>query len=126
VLRYAAQVNGLTALALGHLDVLTGMKSVQICTAYKDIQGNTIEEMPADLALSDAYMPIYEILSGWDEDLSGCREMSDLPANAAAYVSRVAELTRVAIATVSVGPGREQTILIKDVLKRILTKRSAE
>jgi len=120
VLRYSARVNGLSALALGHLDVLTGMESVEICVAYKDWQGTPIEIMPSDMSDEQCFTPVYETLPGWSEDISCCRSLNDLPTNASNYVSRVEELTGVPIATISVGPGREQTILIESELDRVL------
>jgi adenylosuccinate synthase len=125
ILRFSARVNGLSALALGHLDVLTGMETVQICVAYKDGRGNLAEVLPADLAETQDYSPVYETLAGWTEDLSECKTLGELPINAAAYVKRVAELTGVPLVTLSVGPGREQTILVESEMKRVLTPRTA-
>jgi adenylosuccinate synthase len=121
VLRYSARVNGLSALSLGHLDVLTGLANVQICTEYRSGTGGLVQELPADLVEREDYRPVYETLAGWTEDISAAATFEELPANARAYVKRVEELTGVPIATLSVGAGREQTILIDSVISTLLT-----
>lgn len=120
VLRYAVQVNGLSCLALGHLDVLTGLDTINICTAYTTGAGETVRDLPSDLPFRPDYAPVYETLPGWPEDLSGARALSDLPANARRFVERVQALVGVPVATLSVGPARDQTIVLDDVLKRVL------
>src|SRR5579883_1765892 len=111
ILRYAARVNGLTCLALGHLDVLAGLDEVKICVAYRMADGEEARDLPSDLPFRTDIEPIYETLPGWSEDLSQVRALADLPENARRYVRRVEELTGVPVATLSVGPAREQTIV---------------
>lgn len=123
ILRFSARVNGLSALSIGHLDVLTGMDTVQICVAYTNGIGDRIEDMPSDLVEREDFKPIYETLPGWAEDVSGATSIEELPENARAYVKRVEELTGVPIATISVGPAREQTILIEAQMKTVLKSR---
>lgn len=123
VLRYSARINGLTCLSLGHLDVLTGMETVQICVGYKNSAGKQVEELPSDLGDSDVYEPIYITLPGWVEDVSQAQSLAELPENARKYVEVVEELTGVPIATLSVGPGREQTILIEEKLAKVMQSR---
>ncbi len=122
ILRYAVQVNGVSGLALGHLDVLTGLDEVKICVGYRDASGATLHDLPTDLPFRPDCAPIYETLPGWPEDLSQARTWAELPANARRYAERVQELVGVPIATLSVGPGREQTILLDDVLKDLLQR----
>ena len=122
ILRYAVQVNGLSCLSLGHLDVLAGLKEVKICVAYETTSGERLEDLPSDLPFRTDIKAVYETLPGWPEDLSGALKMEDLPANARAYVDRVQELAGVPIATVSVGPAREQTIILDGVLASVLRK----
>jgi adenylosuccinate synthase len=120
VLRYAAQVNGLSCLSLGHLDVLSGMETVQIGVAYKTGSGDVIHDLPSDLPFRTDIEPVYEELPGWKEDVSQARSLADLPANARRFVERVQALVGIPVATVSVGPGREQTIVIDEVLADIV------
>lgn len=120
ILRYAAQVNGLSCLSLGHLDVLAGLDTVQIGVAYKTASGSIIKEMPYDLSFRADFEPVYETLPGWTGDVSSARSMDDLPGNARVYIRRVEELTGVPVATVSVGPAREETIVQESILKEIL------
>ena len=122
ILRYAVQVNSLNCLALGHLDVLAGLDEVKICVAYETTSGERLSELPSDLPFRNDLKAVYETLSGWSEDLSGVRKLEDLPPNARDYMRRVQELAGVPIATVSVGPAREQTIIIDGVLASVLRK----
>lgn len=113
VLRYAAQVNGLTCLSLGHLDVLSGLETVKIGVGYR--MGETVtQELPVDLPNRHELEPIYEELPGWSEDVSNARDLGSLPANCLAYIRRVEELVGVPVVSVSVGPAREQTIVLDD------------
>jgi adenylosuccinate synthase len=103
--RYAATVNGCTALALTKLDVLSGYPEVKICVAYR-WRGETLTTFPAESFILEEVEPVYETLPGWDEPLSECRSWEKLPANAQRFVMRLQELVGVPIATVSVGPER--------------------
>lgn len=123
ILRFAVKVNGMTALSLGHLDVLTGMNEVQLCVAYRNAEGELINDLPSDLVTNAGYTPVYETLPGWHEDVSNARTAEELPANARAYVARVQALCGVPIAAISVGPGREQTILDAEVMQKVQTRR---
>ncbi|HLK59932.1 MAG TPA: adenylosuccinate synthase [Chthonomonadaceae bacterium] len=123
ILRYAAQVNGMTCLSLGHLDVLSTLPTVAICVAYLTADGETLHDLPPDLPFRTDIAPIYETLPGWSEDVSEARTLADLPANARRYVERVQELIGVPIATLSVGPAREQTILLDAVLDNLRRSR---
>jgi adenylosuccinate synthase len=109
MLREAATVNGFTQLAMNKLDVLSGMPELRIATAYK-VNGKVTEEFPMTLQQIADAEPIYETFPGWDEDLTGCREYGDLPANARAYIERVEALLGVPVELISIGPGRDQTI----------------
>jgi adenylosuccinate synthase len=111
--RHAVRMNGVTGLALTKLDVLTGFKKIPICTAYR-YEGNTISEFPASYKVMQGAQPVYEKLHGWEIPLGDVRQFSDLPANAQKYVRRIEEVIGTEIILVSVGPGREQTILLKN------------
>ena len=92
VARYAARVNGVTDFVVTKLDVLTGLDTVPICVAY-DIDGVRHDEMPVNQTDIHHARPIYEEMPGWWEDISHARSLSDLPANARAYLRRVEELS---------------------------------
>ncbi len=115
-LRYAARINGLDALALGHLDVLCGLDEVNICVAYKDGSGNTLEDLPSDLASRTDLTPVYERLPGWHTDPAEAAYWHELPQQAQQFIQRVQDLLNIPIATLSVGPAREQTILMRPEL----------
>jgi len=109
MLREAATVNGFTQLAMNKLDVLSGMPELRIATGYK-VNGKLTEEFPMTLhEIADAE-PVYETLPGWDEDLTGCREVDELPDSARRYIERVEGLVGVPVELLSIGPGRDQTI----------------
>lgn len=124
ILRYAVRVNGMSCLSLGHLDVLSGLDEVKICVAYKSDTGEVLEALPADLPFRTDCLPVYETLPGWKEEITEVLSMQDLPANALRFIARVQELVGIPIATLSVGPAREQTILFDEVLQGILTRTS--
>ena len=108
-LRRAVQLNGTTALVITKPDVLDSLDTIQICTAY-EIDGERINEFPAQLEKLSRIQPTYEEMPGWQVPISDCRSWESLPANAQRYFERIEELLGVPIAIVSVGPGREQTI----------------
>ncbi|HEY8417758.1 MAG TPA: adenylosuccinate synthase [Limnochordales bacterium] len=109
-LRYAVRVNGITQLALTKLDVLSGLDTVRIAVAY-ELDGQPLAGMPAHLGQLSRARPIYEELPGWKEPLDGARSWDDLPGAARAFIERIEALTEVPVVCVSVGPGREQTLV---------------
>src|SRR5262245_34215947 len=111
--RHAVRMNGLTGIALTKLDVLTGFKKIPICTAYR-YDGRPIDEFPASSKIMQSAQPVYEEMEGWDEPLENARKLDDLPKSAQKYVRRIEEVIGTEIILVSVGPGREQTILLKN------------
>jgi adenylosuccinate synthase len=111
ILRYAARVNGLTGLALTKLDVLTGLPRLKICVRY-EYDGQMLKEFPYQGAVLARCQPIYEELDGWTDEISGARAYDELPPQARAYITRLEELAGVPIDLISVGPQREQTILL--------------
>jgi adenylosuccinate synthase len=114
VVRHARRVSGITGLSLNSIDVLTGLETVKICTAY-EYNGEVIDYYPANLNILKDCKPVYEELPGWTEDITGVRSLEELPVNARHYVERVSSLTGIPLATFSVGPGREQTNIVKSV-----------
>ena len=111
VARYSSRVNGLTDLFLTKLDVLSSWERVPVCVAY-DVDGVRHDEMPMTQSEFARATPIYESFPGWWEDISGCREFDDLPANAQAYVRTLEQMSGTRIWGVGVGPGREQTLVV--------------
>lgn len=112
-LRHSKRVAGIDALSLNLLDVFSGLKTVKIAVAY-ELDGQKIDYYPASLKELERCKPIYEELPGWDEDITKVTKLKDLPENARHFLSRVSELVGVPLVTVSVGPDREQTIVLKN------------
>lgn len=109
LLRYAVRINGLTELALTKLDILTGLDSLKICTAYR-AEGETHYDLPFGPSDLSPFEPIYEELPGWEVDLRGIRRWESLPLQARAYIQRIEELCSVPVGLVSVGPERSQVV----------------
>jgi adenylosuccinate synthase len=113
LLRNSARLNGLTGLAITKLDVLDELESLKICTAY-DYNGEIINDFPASIKILKDCKPVFETLPGWSEDISDVRNIDDLPRNAKNYLKRIEELTETPVQIVSVGPGRDQTIIVEN------------
>jgi len=112
VAKYGCMVNGLTGIALTKIDVFDDFDEIKICTAYKDARNNKLYgNYPVNTYIHKHLEPVYEILPGWKQDISGIRSFSELPENAQNFVFRIEELTGVPIEIISVGPQREQTII---------------
>ena len=108
-LRYSMRLGGITEVALMHLDTLSGLDHIGICTAYR-IRGRTCETLPADsLVLAEAE-PVIEAHPGWNGELRECKSLGDLPAEACRYIERIETLVGVPVTLVSVGPDRSQTL----------------
>ncbi|UBI06825.1 adenylosuccinate synthase [Corynebacterium falsenii] len=116
IARYASRVNGFTDLFLTKLDVLTGIGEIPICVAY-DVEGVRHDEMPMTQTEFHHATPIYETMPAWDEDITGCTTFDELPEKAQAYVKRLEELSGCRISYIGVGPGRDQTIVVHDVME---------
>jgi adenylosuccinate synthase len=115
-LRYAARVNGLTALAVTKLDILSGYEEIPVCTKYR-VDGVETEELPVDDL--DRAEPVYEKFAGWKEPLSAARTLLDLPAAAREYISMIEQRVEVPIAMVSVGAERTETIVLGDAFSYV-------
>jgi adenylosuccinate synthase len=113
VVRHAVRLNGINGLALTKLDVLTGFKTIQVCTSY-EFNGRRLEDFPASGTVLRGVQPVYEEWPGWQEPLSQARSLADLPPNARAYVRRLEEVTGASMSMVSVGAGRNETILLRN------------
>jgi len=115
IARYAVRINGLTDFFLTKLDVLTGWEKIPVCVAY-DVDGVRVEEVPASQSDFHHAKPIYEYLPGWSEDISKARKLSDLPTNAQNYIKFLEEISGAPMSAIGVGPGREETIVVKDFI----------
>jgi adenylosuccinate synthase len=109
VVRYAARVNGLTALAVTKLDVLDDFEQIPVGTRY-ELDGNMCDDMPSEVAMLERVKPVFETLPGWRRDTSAARVLADLPKEARSYLDRLQELIEVPIRFVSVGTRRDQII----------------
>jgi adenylosuccinate synthase len=108
-------VNGVTDFVLTKLDVLTGLDQIPVCVAY-DIDGVRHDEMPMTQTGFHHATPIYEQLRGWAGDLSKARELSDLPPEARSYIAFLEEQAGCPISAIGVGPGRDETIVVRDLV----------
>ena len=117
IARYATRINGLTDIFLTKLDVLTGWEKIPVCVAY-DIDGTRSEELPMTQTEFHHAKPIYEMLPGWSEDISGAKTMEDLPANARSYIKFLEDVSGTPISAVGVGQDRNATISINDLLRK--------
>lgn len=115
VVRYSAQLSGLNHIALTKLDTLTGIKKIKICTHY-ELRGKRIDYFPASLSDLANCIPCYEELDGWDEDITSFDSFEQLPKNARTYVDRLENLIGVKISIVSVGPDRNNTIILDSIM----------
>ncbi|MDZ7930109.1 adenylosuccinate synthase [Rhodococcus sp. NPDC076796] len=116
IARYATRVNGITDYFLTKLDVLSSLDTVPICVAY-DVDGVRHDEMPMTQTGFHHAKPIYEEMPGWWEDISGARTFEELPINAQNYVLRLEELSGAYMSCIGVGPGRDETIVRRDILR---------
>jgi adenylosuccinate synthase len=113
VIRYSVRVNGLTGIALTKLDVLSDFDTIKVCTGYT-FEGKLLETLPAALEVFENCQPVYEDLPGWKSDITGAKSFEELPENARKYVRRLEELAGCPIVLVSVGPRRDQTIILRN------------
>ena len=115
IARYATRVNGITDYFLTKLDVLSGLDTVPICVGY-EVDGVRVDDMPMTQTDIHHAKPIYEEMPGWWEDISHARTFEELPKNAQNYVLRLEELSGAFISCIGVGPGRDETIVRRDIL----------
>ncbi|SLM92411.1 adenylosuccinate synthase [Brachybacterium nesterenkovii] len=115
MIRHAQRINGFTDIVLTKLDVLTGIDEIPLCIGY-DIDGVLHRDMPMTQTEFHHAVPVYETMPGWTEDITACRTLEDLPANARAYVERLEELAGCRISAIGVGPDRDDTIAVHDLL----------
>ena len=107
-------INGLTDIVITKIDILSGLGTLKICTAY-EVDGEIYEFMPADTEMLYRAKPVYEELPGWDEDITQVKCYDDLPENCKKYLKRIEEIVGCPISVVSVGPDRSQNIHIREI-----------
>jgi adenylosuccinate synthase len=113
LVRQTCITGGVDGIALTKLDVLDGFEQIKVCVGYQ-LDGETLDYLPADANLQARLTPIYETLEGWSETTAGARSWAQLPANAIKYVKRVEELTGAPVALLSTSPDRDDTITVQD------------
>ncbi|NBX70427.1 MAG: adenylosuccinate synthase [Actinobacteria bacterium] len=116
IARYATRINGLTDIFLTKLDVLTGFDQIPVCVAY-DIDGTRSEELPMTQTEFHHAKPIYEMMPGWTEDISGAQTLEDLPVNARNYVKFLEDISGTQISAIGVGQDRNATIALRDLIR---------
>ena len=114
IARYGVLVSGLTSMAITKIDVFDDFDEIKICTAYKDTRDGAIyKNYPTNVFIHKYLEPVYETHKGWKSDITNAKTWDELPTNAKKYLKRLEELFEIPISIVSVGPGREQTIISK-------------
>lgn len=116
VVKYSATLNGLTGIVLTKLDVLDGIDPIKVCTGYQ-LGGKNIDYFPSDLDVLAQCEPIFEELPGWEDTVKDARNFDQLPKNAQDYVRAIENWLNVPVQIVSVGPGRDETIVLKNPYK---------
>lgn len=115
--RYCTLVGGLTQMAITKLDVFNDFDEIKVCNAYKDKRnGKIYKDYPTNINMHKYLEPVYEIFKGWKEDISNAKSLDELPENAKIYLNNLEKLVGIPIKIISVGPDREQTIMIENPL----------
>jgi len=117
IAREAVRLNGINGLAITKLDVLSGQPTLKLATAY-EAEGKRLSAMPSNIKAYAKLKPVYEEISGWSEEISHARSVEDLPRKARDYVKRIEEFTETPAYILSVGPGREQTMLLTNPFEK--------
>ena len=113
--RQAVRINGFTDLFITKLDVLTGLEKIPVCVAY-EVDGVRFDEIPMTQTDFHHAKPIYEYFDGWNESISDAKTLDELPENARKYVHKLEELSGCRISAIGVGPDRDQTIVVRDLM----------
>ena len=114
VARYGVLVSGLTSMAITKIDVFDNFEEIKVCTAYKNTKtGEIYQNYPTNVFIHKDLEPVYETHNGWMSDITNCKTWDELPQNAQKYLKRLEELFEIPLSIVSVGPKREQTIILK-------------
>lgn len=114
LVRQSVRVSGITGLAVTKLDVLTGIEKLKICVGYRTEEGMFSAAVPANPRVLTRCEAVYEEMDGWTEDIRNAREIQDLPRNARKYLEQIEALSDTKLVLVSVGAGRNETIILKN------------
>lgn len=114
ILKTTARVCGLTSFAVTKIDTLAGLEKIKVCVGYK-FNGKVLDYFPASLEDLAECEPVYEEFDGWDDSVADARSYEELPENAKKYLKRIEEFTGVKIAIISVGPKRDQTMMVGNI-----------
>ena len=112
-LKYSVRVNSLTEIFITKLDVLSGLEELKLCVGYKD-EHKVTTDYPYDQNILNTAEPVYGILDGWTEDITNVRKFDELPENAKKYINAIEDFIEIPITFISVGPERNQNIVITD------------
>ena len=112
-LKYSVRVNSLTEIFITKLDVLSGLEELKLCVGYKN-EHKVTTDYPYDQNILNTAEPVYEILDGWTEDITNVRKFDELPENAKKYINAIEDFIEIPITFISVGPERNQNIVITD------------
>jgi adenylosuccinate synthase len=116
IARFAVRINGVTDFVLTKLDVLSGFETIPVCVGYRLPDGSVLRDLPTNQTDFHHAEPVYEEFAGWGEDITGATSFADLPKNAQTYVKALEEMSGAPFSVVGVGPGRDQTIVLRDLL----------
>ncbi|MFZ2324959.1 MAG: adenylosuccinate synthase [Ignavibacteriaceae bacterium] len=108
---YSQMINGITSVALTKLDVLSGFEKINVCVGY-ELNGKRLKSFPTNVEYLNNVKPIYETLDGWNTDITGCENFTDLPEKTKEYLNFIAKHSGIKIDIVSVGPKRKQTFYV--------------
>jgi adenylosuccinate synthase len=115
VAKHAIMVNGIDSILLTKLDVFTGLKKIKICVGYK-YKGKLLQDFPTDVSILEEVVPVYEEMDGWWDEISNATRLDQLPKSAIKYLMRIESLLEVPVSILSVGPERNQTIVLRQDL----------
>ena len=112
MLHHAVRLNSCSELAMTKLDVLAPLDELKICVAYEGDDGTRYDHVPYHQSVLHKVRPVYETLPGWGTEIDRAERIEDLPPEARDYVRFVEDLVRVPVTFVSVGPARDQTVVL--------------
>ena len=116
IARFAVRINGVTDFVLTKLDVLSGFDKIPVCVGYRLPDGTVLRDLPTNQTDFHHAEPVYEEYDGWTEDITAATSFSELPKNAQTYVRALEEMSGAPFSVIGVGPGREQTIVLRDLV----------
>ena len=113
VARHSIRVNGMTSFALTKLDVLSGLKTIKVCTGYR-YKNLLLTEMPANFNVLENCEPVYDEVPGWSENISKIKKVADLPKAAQDYIRYIEKQTEIPVTILSLGHRRNEAIILKN------------